>query len=209
MRRWRRGQVQLGNHAPGEQRGHRQPGWTEVRGAGGGVRTGCACSAEIINTTVSGNRAVRYGGGVAAAGTVLINHCTITQNTVGSGGGALWIRGDVTVQNTIVAENRRGTYCVIHKDSGGQGTLVLSVNNLIGDGSCSPALSGDAVLGRLEDNGGSTLTHALLLGSPAIDAIPAASCMLPTDQRGASRPAVQTSADTPCDIGAFEVQPRP
>ena len=63
------------------------------------------------------------------------------------------------------------------------------------------------MLGRLEDNGGDTLTHALLPGSPAIDAIPAVSCTLPTDQRGALRPAVQTSAETPCDIGAFEVQP--
>jgi hypothetical protein len=175
-------------------------------GVGGGVRTGCGCVAEIVNSTISGNDAVRYGGGVAAGGTVQITHCTITQNAVGGGGGTLWIRGEVSLQNTIVAENRGGRYWVVHKDSGGKGTLTLSINNLIGDGSCSPDLSGDPMLGRLSDNGGDTLTHALLPGSPAIDAVPAVSCTLPTDQRGRLRPIVQVSADTPCDIGAFEVQ---
>ena len=58
----------------------------------------------------------------------------------------------------------------------------------------------------LADNGGPTLSRALLSGSPAIDAIPVVSCTLPTDQRGGLRPIVQTSSDTPCDIGAFEVQ---
>jgi hypothetical protein len=58
----------------------------------------------------------------------------------------------------------------------------------------------------LADNGGDTKTHALLPGSPAIDAIPVVSCTLPTDQRGALRPVVQISLDTPCDIGAFELQ---
>jgi WD40 repeat protein len=62
------------------------------------------------------------------------------------------------------------------------------------------------LLGPLADNGGNTLTHALLPGSTAIDAVPAISCTLPTDQRGALRPAVQTSPETPCDIGAFEFQ---
>jgi hypothetical protein len=40
-----------------------------------------------------------------------------------------------------------------------------------------------------------------LPGSPAIDAIPVASCTLATDQRGVSRP---QPAGGNCDIGAFE-----
>ena len=57
----------------------------------------------------------------------------------------------------------------------------------------------DPLLGPLQDNGGPTFTHALLAGSPAIDAgndgaAPA------TDQRGTSRPQGLFS-----DIGAFEV----
>ena len=77
---------------------------------------------------------------------------------------------------------------------------------MVTGGGCDAAYSDDPVLGRLADNGGDTWTHALLPGSPAIDAIPAVSCTLPIDQRWALRPVVQTSVDTPCDIGAFEVQ---
>ena len=61
-------------------------------------------------------------------------------------------------------------------------------------------------LGPLQDNGGPTMTHALLPGSVAIDQIPAVDCVdaegepLTTDQRGFQR-------DSMCDVGAFEVQP--
>jgi hypothetical protein len=57
----------------------------------------------------------------------------------------------------------------------------------------------DPLLGALADNGGPTLTHALLPGSPAIDAGVAVPGVT-TDQRGVSRP--QGIAP---DIGAFEV----
>jgi hypothetical protein len=73
------------------------------------------------------------------------------------------------------------------------------------------------MLGPLQDNGGPTETHALLPGSPAIDAIPPAECTydddgdpgtppvpLATDQRGVARP-----QGAGCDIGAFEAIPEP
>jgi hypothetical protein len=59
----------------------------------------------------------------------------------------------------------------------------------------------DALIGPLADNGGPTLTHALLDGSPAIDAADDAACPA-TDQRGVPRP--QGAA---CDIGAYEYVP--
>jgi hypothetical protein len=61
------------------------------------------------------------------------------------------------------------------------------------------------MLGPLANNGDSTLTHALLTGSPAIDAGNAGGCtdnlgaMLPTDQRGFHCP-----IGPHCDIGAVE-----
>jgi hypothetical protein len=81
---------------------------------------------------------------------------------------------------------------------------VANANNLIEDGSCSPALSGNPNLGPLANNGSSTLTHALLAGSPAIDAGNNATC-LATDQRGISRP-LDGNGDSSavCDIGAVE-----
>src|SRR5262249_52876940 len=63
-----------------------------------------------------------------------------------------------------------------------------------------------AGLGPLDDNGGSTPTQPLLLGSPAINAGNPASCVdsfgavLTLDQRGYPR-------QGRCDIGAVEAQP--
>jgi hypothetical protein len=63
----------------------------------------------------------------------------------------------------------------------------------------------NAQLGPLQDNGGPTLTHALLAGSPAIDTgtcTDANGVTNTVDQRGAAHPRV-----APCDVGAFEVAP--
>jgi hypothetical protein len=61
----------------------------------------------------------------------------------------------------------------------------------------------NAMLGSLANNGGPTLTMALLPGSPAIDHGGTAANGCPaTDQRGVSRP--QGPA---CDIGAYEYKP--
>ena len=89
-----------------------------------------------------------------------------------------------------------------------RGTLTSLGHNLIGDDTgCGFApVTGDLVnsvplLGLLRDNGGPTFTHALLPGSPAIDAGDDARCPS-TDQRGVPRP--QGAA---CDIGAYERGP--
>jgi hypothetical protein len=96
-------------------------------------------------------------------------------------------------------------------------------HNLDSDGSCgldaSTDLSNvDPLLGPLQDNGGPTPTHALLRGSPAIDAIPTRECVydddgdpetpavrLAVDQRGVTRPRNGDHvASSSCDIGAYE-----
>jgi CSLREA domain-containing protein len=64
---------------------------------------------------------------------------------------------------------------------------------------------------ELADNGGPTKTIELFAGAPAIDTIPAASCLgadgtaLTQDQRGAPRPEDGDSDSTPeCEAGAYE-----
>src|SRR5262249_38514118 len=62
-----------------------------------------------------------------------------------------------------------------------------------------------AQLGPLQDNGGPTPTHALLSGSPAIDAGDSTGCP-PTDQRGITRPQDGHGTGTAVfDTGAHEV----
>ena len=67
------------------------------------------------------------------------------------------------------------------------------------------------ILGPLQNNGGPTQTHALVAGSPAIDAGNPNGCrdnagvLLHTDQRGFLRPADGNNDGTSgCDIGAYE-----
>jgi hypothetical protein len=82
---------------------------------------------------------------------------------------------------------------------------------LIGDGSqlssFTDSISGDPLLGPLADNGGATLTHALMPGSPAIDtgsnalAVDASGSPLANDQRGSDFDRIFS---TTVDIGAFE-----
>jgi hypothetical protein len=55
-----------------------------------------------------------------------------------------------------------------------------------------------SILDPLADNGGTTLTHALVTGSPAIDQV--ANCTVTTDQRRLARPA----SGNACDTGAYE-----
>jgi len=75
---------------------------------------------------------------------------------------------------------------------------------LIGPGD---QINTDPLLGPLQDNGGPTLTHALLPGSPAIDAGDPNFTPPPYyDQRG---PGFSRVFGGRIDIGSFEVQPLP
>jgi hypothetical protein len=153
----------------------------------------------------------------ATAG-INLNNVTISDNTAdndndgtGSGGGFAVNLPAVTVSNTIVAGNFNSIASVRDDISG---TVVASSSyNLIGDGTGSVGITHgvnnnqvgtgaspiDPVLGALADNGGATFTHALLAGSPAINAADNATCAA-TDQRGVARPAALV-----CDIGAYEL----
>jgi hypothetical protein len=179
---------------------------------GGGIKSNCDGTMEIINSTISGNTARDSIAGIYARGTVTITNSTIVGNNaarmghVGDASG-ICARDLVNLFNTIVADNGGGPDCGLCEHAGVYGSIGLNVNNLIGDGSCHPAYVGDPMLGPLADNGGLSIgsglvlqTHALLPGSPAIDAIPADECTVATDQRGVSRP-----QGAGCDIGAYEL----
>jgi hypothetical protein len=120
---------------------------------------------------------------------------------VNAGGGILLAGTMLNLTNTIISASAGGDCLNLG------GTLATNSHNLIQDGSCSPMLSGDPMLGPLQNNSGPTSTRALLAGSPAIDAgddsVTGSPLSLATDQRGTG---FLRLAAAHVDIGAFEVQ---
>src|SRR5262249_28260423 len=123
----------------------------------------------VINSTISGNKAMGgAGGGIfnGGEGTATLVNTTINGNSSDTAAGRgidNIFRATLNFTNTIVSGNTGGD-CV------NGGTIGTNDKNLVQDGSCSPAVSGNPKLGPLQDNGGPTFTHALLATSPAIDA---------------------------------------
>jgi hypothetical protein len=189
----------------GNQAGIRERGW------GGGVHIGCGCTATFINSTISGNKSVGDSGGVRLRGTLQLFNSTVANNTAKWEGGGVLVLGVLDYANSIIADNTgRGGNCLVSSSEGfnfsGEGSIGVNSFNLVEGGGCEAELSGDPNLGPLADNGASVQTHALLPGSPAIDAIPTSYVNLLSDQRWLPRAVVCHSSESPGDIGAFEVQ---
>ena len=138
----------------------------------------------------------RAGGCITAAGAPIVTNCTFSGNEGGDGGGIYNADGSsLTLTNTILADNS-------DQDLYNTGTIT-SLNNIVetysGYTPDSTDITGDQPelnLESLADNGGPTLTQALLAGSIAIDA-GTDSGAPGSDQRGVSR-------DASPDIGAYE-----
>ena len=202
--------------------------------SGGGLNNELTGRLTITNSTIANNQASDEGGGIVNRGDLIATNVTVSGNeTVGSGGaifnaggfsgailnltqstltnnsgsdGVHFYNGGVvttaTFNNTIIDNSITGDFI--------NGTILSGNNNLFA--SADPGIMGvgnlfgqTSLLGPLADNGGSTLTHALLPGSPAFDAgdntlaVDGNGIPLRTDQRGEDR--IQVNA---VDIGAFE-----
>ena len=134
------------------------------------------------------------GGGIHNSGELTLTNSTVSGNSAPNGAGIASF-GTAQLTNTIVANNPAGSDC--------RGPSVTSLgHNLDSDGTCGLNAAGDLpntdpLLGPLQDNSGPTFTHALLPGSPAIDASDDTSAPA-TDQRGVPR-----SQGPQSDIGAY------
>jgi hypothetical protein len=173
-----------------------------------------AATLELSNSTLNGNTA-EYGGGIASDGyyayyvTVQISHSTFSGNSASEAGGSIYSLGEggdatVNLASTILTAATGGN---IFNDLG---MITSSGYNLSSDNGggflTGPGdqINTDPLLGPLQDNGGPTLTHALLPASPAIDAGDPDFTPPPDyDQRGPGFPRVVNGR---IDIGSFEVQ---
>ncbi|MGE5221171.1 MAG: choice-of-anchor Q domain-containing protein [Omnitrophica WOR_2 bacterium] len=174
---------------------------------GGAIRS--LGNMTINNSTISGNTATGWHGGAIfhTDGNMEITNSTIANNIGPDWAPSAIFLGEygavvpvLKLTNTIITGNH--WYACERFASGGQVSLISGGHNLVQDGSCNPVASDriiwDAQIGALADNGGPTWTHALLSGSPAVDAADDLACP-ETDQRGIARP-----QGPHCDIGSFE-----
>jgi hypothetical protein len=185
-------------------------GSTASAHAGGVQVTGTSTANKVTNSTIAGNAvhghgptAFAAGGGLeSTASSLAVVDSTIARNASGERGGGILAGGPaLSIEATIVALNTAptGPDC--------RGTVTSAGHNLVGktapDCNFTPQPSDklhvDPKLAALAANGGPTRTMALLLHSPALNAIPKAACAVKVDQRGVSRP-----QGPGCDIGAYE-----
>ena len=178
-------------------------------GSGGGIFNG-GNSLIVTNSTISGNSTGNGGSGNSTLG-----------GSGGSGGvgGGIYANGAApSIRASIIALNSAPVGPDI------DGTVTSQSHNLVGKGDGSTGFTNgvnndqvgsiasplDPKLGPLANNGGLTLTHILLAGSPAIDAgddsVLGGPLFLTTDQRGAGFPRKYC---THVDIGAFEISSVP
>jgi serine/threonine protein kinase/WD40 repeat protein len=177
---------------------------------------------KIANSTFSQNRSLSGGAiGLFANGNqVEIEHCTFFQNT----GGAIsthesskpLLDQHVTLSNCILSGNT-DSYGLPHDLLVENSVQAIVSHSFIGVDQGGYVNGGGNViglnpfLGPLADNGGPTKTHAILAGSPAIDAGDKSGTQPPLefDQRGAPFRRIISGPDdsTPqSDMGAFELQ---
>ncbi len=188
----------------------------------------------ITNSTVSGNDSWENGaGGITnyETGMMALNNVTVSGNVVSyDGTGGVLNFGDLTLNRTIISGNFfdyvGDNYDTIYQSEiTNVGTITVNNRNVFGYGGeddtggfnpgatdVVPAVGLSAILSPLADNGGSTATHALPQGSPALDLAPNAQCAAApvngVDQRG--EPRNQNGAggvtNNECDAGSFERQ---
>jgi hypothetical protein len=163
-------------------------------------------TAIVSNCTISGNSAQSYGGGILNAAELTVSNTTFDGNSANFGGSiAIGNPVTVTIEDTVLNAGKMGRN--IYNDGG---TVISHGYNLSSDDAGGylngpgDQINTDPQLGPLQDNGGSTLTHALLPASPAIDTGDPTFTPPPFfDQRG---PGFARVVKGRIDIGSVEVQ---
>ena len=200
---------------------------------GGGIYNADFASINVINSTIYGNDAAAFpagrnlasGGGIYNRGALNVSNSTISGNSADTAGGGIYddsqATGNATIKSTIIAKN-----IATGSDPDVAGSFTSQGFNLIGKNDGSTGLNATTDLtgtvsspldpklaASLQNNGGLTLTIALLSGSPAIDkgTSNGLAGTLTTDQRGVgykrtiNKSVANAIGGDGTDIGAFEL----
>ncbi|MCA1624222.1 MAG: FG-GAP-like repeat-containing protein [Acidobacteria bacterium] len=203
---------------------------TSVRSKYGGgaiIASGGSLTLDSVhvkdNSTFSAKAEASGGGFCNHWGGIIMRSVTITNNSARDIGGIDHYADSFNFGNTIVAGNIATSGFSPEISYGGAYGITSAGGNLVGDSPGDSTNTGgtaityqptdirdaDPMLGALQNNGGTTPTHALLVGSPAIDAGLNAlavdpfngNATLAFDQRRTGFPRQLGAA---VDIGAFE-----
>jgi hypothetical protein len=209
---------------------------TVSNNTGGGGVSNFDGSLTIANSTISGNQANQGGGVNQTGGFLTITNSTISGNRANAGGGIfntcnpyfLCGPGTLTLNNSLIAGNQAAIAPEIENvgTSSILGPSIVNANNfnLFGSNGNAgvsgftpgptdivPSVGLAQILRSVKNNGSPTQTHALVAGSPAVDAGDPGGCrdsqgaLLSTDQRGFARHVDGNNDGTArCDIGAVE-----
>jgi predicted outer membrane repeat protein len=178
---------------------------------GGGIQTFRASAAtKVENSTLDDNTATD-GGAISCHndGSTSLYSVTVTFNQATTNGGGISCP-DASMEGSILHRNAAVMGPEIYGTLESLGyNLIASTSGATITGSTTGNLIGiNPQIGPLADNGGKTLTRALAIGSPAVDAGAPACSGLTTDQRGSPRPRDGDASSTAeCDIGAYELFP--
>jgi hypothetical protein len=176
-----------------------------MAGAVGGLAVGGAGEIHpslISDSTISGNVATTIGGAILS-NAITIANSTIAFNseTYTLGAGLYIVYGVADIESSIIASNSGVSSTT---NIGVYAGSLTGANNIIGSSGATllppDTIQADPRLLPLADNGGLTMTHALRLDSPAVNAGNNAQLIF-YDQRGLGFPRTLGSAT---DIGAFE-----
>ena len=173
---------------------------------GGGIFNSDDSTLTISNSTFSGNVASTIGGAIFNVAVLQLANSTLNDNSARFLAGGILNFGPLQIGDTILNAGASGVNLYVN----GGGTVTSLGYNISSD-DAGGFLTGpgdqlftNPMLGPLQDNGGPTFTHALLPGSPAIDAGNPNFTPPPLfDQRGSGFDRVVNGR---IDVGSFEVQ---